>query len=70
MIVQLAGLVIFFLRVISQAHLGSTIVGYLMFGKENSSLLNKHFYDSTGKERSLLLVYPTGDNKDDTDIGV
>jgi hypothetical protein len=41
-----------------------------MFIKENSSILNKHYYDITGKQRILPLVYPAGDEDDvDVDVG-
>jgi hypothetical protein len=53
---------------IQQARLDSSLVGDLMFIKENNIFLNKHFYNITGKERILPLVYPAGD-EDDIDVG-
>jgi hypothetical protein len=43
---------------IRRASLESTIVGDMMFVKENSSIMNKHFYKLTGEERILPKVYP------------
>jgi len=52
---------------IRRASLESKIIGDLMFVKENSILMNKHFYDLTGLERILPKVYPVLSTDDDVD---
>ena len=46
---------------VGRARLESTVVGDLMFIKENSILMNKHFYALTGEARILPKVYPSAD---------
>ena len=46
---------------IRRAKLESMLIGDLMFLKENSSILNKHFYDITGETRILPKVYQAGE---------
>ena len=50
---------------IRRASLESKIIGDLMFVKENSILMNQHFYNLTGKERVLPKVYPALSTDDD-----
>jgi hypothetical protein len=58
---------------IRRARLDSTVLGDLMFIKENSSIMKKHYYDITGEKRILPLVYPAGDGDvddvDSVDVG-
>ncbi|KAL3763044.1 hypothetical protein ACHAW5_007333, partial [Stephanodiscus triporus] len=54
---------------IRRARLESSLIGDLMFIKENSLILDKHFYDITGETRILPKVYPAGDGDKDNKSG-
>lgn len=49
---------------IRRAKLESTLISDLMFVKENSSILSKHFYNITGETRILPKVYRAGEGED------
>ena len=53
-------------RATSVCHVMS-LVGDMMFIKENSTIMNKHFHHITGQRRILPLVYPAGDEVADGD---
>lgn len=50
---------------IRRASLESTLIGDMMFIKENSILMNKHFYNIAGEERVLPKVYPLARTAED-----
>jgi hypothetical protein len=50
---------------IRRARLKSTLVSDMMFIKENSMIMNKHFHAITGEQRILPLVYPAGEEEED-----
>ena len=54
---------------IRRARLESSLIGDLMFIKENSLILDKHFYDIAGETRILPKVYPAGDGDKDNNGG-
>ncbi|KAL3759277.1 hypothetical protein ACHAWU_002078 [Discostella pseudostelligera] len=54
---------------IRRARLESTLIGDLMFIKENSMILSKHFADIAGETRILPKVYPAGDENEDNNGG-